>query len=117
MEKAMRTRLGRQLMSFALVGTAVVGLGVTTARVEEFACTAFVDANYRGASWGLSANGQASRTHADNKISSFKIVRGCHVDAYEHVNFQGPSSKWTGDVPFVGPNWNDLISSWKCVCR
>jgi hypothetical protein len=115
----MRTKPNRRLVAIVLIGSALgpIGLDLRAAQAQAWACTAYEHANFGGSSRGLPAGGRASRSGIDNKISSFRIVRGCHVDAFEHGNFQGPSSRWTGDVPFVGRNWNDLITSWKCECN
>lgn len=36
---------------------------------------------------------------------------GCDAVAFWDANFQGPSMRLSGDVEFVGPRWNDQISS------
>lgn len=51
----------------------------------------------------------------NNTISSMKIPKGFAVMAYEHSKFKGKSTKFTGDVPYVGNNWNDKISSLRIV--
>jgi len=114
----MRTNLSQRLVAIALVGSTLglIGLDVRAAQAQEWACTAYEHANYGGASEGLSAGGSTHMTRMNDKISSFKIVRGCHVDAYEDRDFKGASSRWSGDVSFVGENWNDKISSWTCMC-
>jgi hypothetical protein len=117
-ERTMRTKLSQRLVAIALAGSTLglIGFDVRAAQAQAHACTAFSDANYGGASRGLAANASSPMTSMNDKISSFKIASGCHVEVFEHRDFQGPSARWSGDVTFVGNNWNDLISSWKCVC-
>jgi hypothetical protein len=45
------------------------------------------------------------------------MVSGCSVIAYSEPNFKGPNVRWSKNVAFVGPQWNDVISSYRCVCR
>ena len=94
----------------------LVGLTATTAQAQN-ACTAYEHANFKGKGFGVAANGSAANSKLNNSISSFKMVRGCHVVAYSEVNFKGPSVTWTKDVAFVGKQWNDVISSYQCICR
>ena len=110
----MRTKLTHRLVALVLAGSGL-GLAVSAAQAE-WACTAYEHRDYGGASRGLAANHRSGQTQMNDKISSFKIVQGCRVVAYEHANFSGPNAVWRGDVPFIGANWNDLISSWECKC-
>jgi hypothetical protein len=94
----------------------MLGFGVPAAQAQ-WACTAFEHANFKGKSFGVAVNGSVNNSKLNNNISSFKMVRGCQVIAYTETNFRGPSARWTKDVAFVGPRWNDVISSYQCVCR
>jgi hypothetical protein len=101
----------------AIVLAIILGIAAPVAQAQEFACTAYVDRDFRGAGKGLNPGQSSSQTRINDKISSFRIVRGCRVVAYEHAEFRGPSAQWTQSVPYVGDNWNDLISSWRCLCN
>jgi Peptidase inhibitor family I36 len=117
-ERTMRTKLSQRLFAIALVGSTLglIGLDVRAAQAQEAqACVAFEDANYGGAGRGLRANENTPMTTMNDKISSFKIRSGCHVEVYQDRDFKGASTSWSQDVAFVGNNWNDRISSWKCV--
>jgi hypothetical protein len=50
-------------------------------------------------------------------ISSFKIARGCVVIAYRHRDYNGEMKIFAGSNRYVGDQWNDKISSWKCECK
>jgi len=93
-----------------------LGLAAPAAQAQGWACLADAHPNFTGISKGLAANGSSTRSDLNDKISSFKIVQGCRVIAYENVGFKGPNSVWPGNVSYVSDNWNNLISSWKCMC-
>jgi hypothetical protein len=118
MERTMK--LSQRLFAIALVGSTLglIGLDVRAAQAEEAqVCIAFEDANYKGAGRGLRANQNTPMTTMNDKISSFQIRNPkCHVVVYQDRDFKGASMSWSEDVAFVGNNWNDRISSWKCVC-
>jgi hypothetical protein len=110
--------LNQRLVAFALVSStfAPLGIVVPAAHAQSAACTAFADPDFRGEERRLAAGQSINNRTSKEKISSFKIRRSCRVDAYQGADFQGASSRWERDVPFVGANWKDMISSWKCVC-
>src|SRR5436190_22994704 len=110
----MWTKLSQRLFAIALVGPT---LGLSAAQAEDV-CTAYEHANYGGAAEGLAANGETPMTAMNDKISSFKIRNPgrCYVEVYQDRDYKGASAVWRQDVGFVGNNWNDKISSWKCVC-
>jgi hypothetical protein len=101
----------------ALIG-AVLGVAGLDTRAAQAAgaCTAYEDRDFGGKAFDLAADGVARKSHIANKISSFKMVRGCHVDAYTDDDFKGAKHRWSQDIRFVGRDWNDAISSWKCIC-
>ena len=49
-------------------------------------------------------------------MSSVKVVRGCYMEGFTETNFRGPSVKFTGNMPSLG-KWDNVISSYKCICR
>jgi len=118
MEDVMRSKLGQRLMAVTLIGSTLglIGLDVRAAQAQANACAGYEHANYGGAARSLQANGSVRKSQIADKISSFKMIQGCHVEAFENDNFMGASARWDRDVAFIGRNWNDIISSWKCVC-
>jgi syncollin len=94
----------------------LIGLDVRPAQAQAEACTAYEHANFGGRARTLPGNGSVRSSALSDKISSFKMIRGCHVEAFENANFKGASARWDRNISFVGSNWNDIISSWKCVC-
>jgi hypothetical protein len=98
----------------ALVG--VIALGTGAALAQQNACQAYEHPNFRGYNFGLAANKTVRDSKLNNVISSFKVVRGCYVEAFTETNFRGPSVRFTKDTPNLG-KWDNIISSYKCICR
>jgi hypothetical protein len=107
----------KSVLTVAVIGAVlcVAGVDIRAAQAAD-ACTAYEHRDFAGKGFGLGADESARKSHIANKISSFKMVRGCHVEAYTDDNFRGAHHRWRHDVAFVGPDWNDAISSWKCLC-
>ncbi len=103
------------LVSGAMLASGLV-LGTVAAQAQQ-ACTAYEHANFQGRSFGLGTNKSVANSKLTNNISSFKMVNGCSIIAYSEPNFRGPSVSWNRNVSFVGKQWNDVISSYRCVCR
>ena len=55
----------------------------------------------------------ASDTGMNDVISSMKISPGYVFKGYEHKNFKGKKKEWKSDTKWIGPTWNDRISSYK----
>jgi len=106
------------LIPFVCIGASLAPgeLVSRSAQAQSSACTAYEAPNFRGASWGLPASGRAAKSKGNNRISSFRIVRGCHVVAYAAANFQGPRRRFEGDVATLSETWNNEITSWRCDC-
>jgi hypothetical protein len=113
----MWTKLNQRLVAFVLVSSALAGVDVRAAQAQGAACTAYEHRDYKGVAKTLNPNQSANRSGISDKISSFRIIMGCRVVAYENENFRGPNAQWSQSVPYVGDNWNDLISSWRCLCN
>jgi hypothetical protein len=107
---ALATLVSGSVLAFGLV------LGTVAAQAQQ-ACTAYQHANFQGKSFGLGTNKSVANSKLTNNISSFKMVSGCSVIAYSEPNFKGPNVRWSKNVAFVGPQWNDVISSYRCVCN
>lgn len=130
--------LNRALATLCLATAAAVQPIVSFA-----ACNVYEHRDYKGASLWI-GNGQrllgtrdpnptpgySSTTNAhtsewnvlyrpdwNDRISSFRVGRGCTITVYEHANFGG--WKWASreDMPWVGLPRNDKISDVTCTCR
>lgn len=91
-------------------------LGVPVAQAQQ-ACTAYMEPNFKGPSWGLGTNKNVANSKISNKISAFKMVSGCRIIAYSEPNFRGPSVTFVRSVPYVGKQWDNVISSYRCICQ
>lgn len=100
----------------AWVALSLVAFGSAAAHAQQ-ACTAYTEANFKGAGMGLGTNKNVADSKLSNKITSFRVVSGCRVIAYSERNFQGPSVTFAKSVPYVGKQWDNVISSYRCVCR
>jgi uncharacterized protein YraI len=72
-------------------------------------------ANYQGNSFCVregQANARLGQTWND-KISSIRVQGGAQVRVCEHWDFQGTCRVYRGNVAFVGPGNNDIISSYR----
>lgn len=87
---------------------------------------AWTDWNYRGSSVELKQSGLSGVSDCDpdgyrwdtlpkgwnDRISSLRAYHGCvHIRAYVDVKTSGHCRKYVADVPYVGPEMNDQISS------
>ena len=78
--------------------------------------TFYQDANYGGYGYSLPEGVYTlSQLRAygiqNDDISSLKVLPGFKVTVFYDDNFGGTSTVFTGDVSYVGNNWNDQISS------
>lgn len=94
----------------------LIALDMQAALAQQHSCVAYQRPDYRGESWGLAANKSTGKSHISNKISGFKIRSGCYVQAYAGEDYTGRNRRFSGDTPYVGDAWNDVISSWRCIC-
>jgi hypothetical protein len=118
MEEMMMTSFRVTFIPLCLIAAslAMSELGLRSAQAQDFACTAYDGPNYRGESWGLPAGGGAGRSKLNNRISSFRIVRGCYVVAFTAADYQGDSRRFEGNVPRLAVSWNNEVTSWQCNC-
>ncbi len=101
----------------AAVLTIAVILGATPAFAERQGCslTVYADADYKGASMTTSDDKDFVGDDFNHKISSVKVVSGFWT-FYEGKNFTGDSMKLVpANYTFLGMDWNDRVSSFKCV--
>ncbi|MBN2486115.1 MAG: RICIN domain-containing protein [Bacteroidales bacterium] len=82
------------------------------------ACNFFKDIDYKLFSNGLEAgdynlSALQAKGISDNDISSLTIAEGFEVVAYDGANFDGSSKTFTGNISWIGSDWNDKISSLK----
>ena len=76
--------------------------------------TIYVDSNYKGAAVTLGVGNYPSLKGykvGNDIISSMKVDPGCQCLAYIDENYRGAYRVFTGDVPYVGNDFNDKISS------
>jgi hypothetical protein len=72
-------------------------------------------ANYEGSSFCAmegQANARLGQTWND-KVSSIRIEGSAQVTVCEHWDYQGRCQVFRNDLPYVGNNNNDLISSYR----
>ncbi len=53
----------------------------------------------------------------NDKISSIQCGRNCSATTFQHRDYGGARSTWTGNILYVGDSWNDQISSIQVTCR
>ncbi len=81
-------------------------------------CTYYADANFSGRRGRIREEEDGRRVAEgwNDQISSLSCDPGCSLQAFEHVNHGGATQAFTGQVGFVGPRWNDRISSMRISC-
>jgi hypothetical protein len=87
---------------------------IKLANAPECTVEMYQHASYEGTKVVLTSNTADMRTVNFNEIiSSMKISAGCQVIAYENVNYQGKSKIFTGEISWVGNDFNDMLSSFQ----
>jgi predicted alpha-1,6-mannanase (GH76 family) len=76
----------------------------------------YKDINYGGSYWGLTAGSYntaalTAKGISNNDITAFAIPEGYQVTLFKNDNFQGGSLVVSGSSPWIGPAWNDSVSS------
>ncbi|MBQ8055201.1 MAG: RICIN domain-containing protein, partial [Paludibacteraceae bacterium] len=76
--------------------------------------------NYEGYNIGLSEGEYTKAALAaygitDNDVSSLKVAKGFKVICYDNDDLSGTSKEFTGDVSWIGNDWNDRVSSLKII--
>jgi len=81
-------------------------------------CTLFEHANYEGGRLDAreGRDGDTLPPGWNDLASSIQCRPGCEIEAFEHVGFVGQRQSWSGHVAFVGPHWNDRLSSYRVRC-
>jgi hypothetical protein len=101
----------------------------------EAGCRIFEKPDYGGAGYSLD-NGErmimvdlgCSSSHGDDncpiyegswndKVSSFKVSKGCTLTLWEHINQGGARFRSNSSYRYVGDNWNNLASEALCSCK
>ena len=54
--------------------------------------------------------------HKNDMVSSVKVMAGCVLKAYRHINLQDPLFTATSDMNYVGHPNNDEMTSYSCNC-
>ncbi len=76
----------------------------------------YKDINYGGGYWGLTAGSYntaalTAKGINNNDITAFAIPEGYQVTLFKNDNFQGGSLVVSGASAWIGPAWNDSVSS------
>lgn len=76
----------------------------------------YKDINYGGSYWGLTAGSYntaalTAKGISNNDITSFAVPEGYQVTLFKNDNFLGGSLVVSGSNPWIGPAWNDSVSS------
>jgi len=80
----------------------------------------YEDSNYSNHAyiiWGLNANSTYVGDSWNDKVSSVYVAPGCQLTLYQDSNYQGLPQTYTQSAAFVGSEFNDKASSFKCTCR
>lgn len=90
----------------------------SNAETAATGCMAYEHRDFDGRRQDLGRNRHFSYVgdRMNDKISSFRVSRGCHVVVWEHRNKGGVSTGFD-ECQYIGDDWNDSISSWSCICR
>jgi len=117
-----------------LVAGFSVGLMVSTANAANRTCTIYSDRDYGGSHWTLGHRddmkmvnppdvGISDGIHRfiyepswNDKVSSFKVGRGCTITLWEHVERGGHHFRSSRSYSYVGSGWNDRASEAECDC-
>ena len=87
-------------------------------RGADRSCTYYADANFSGRRGRIGEDDDGRRLGEgwNDQISSLSCDPGCSLQVFEHVDHGGASQVFSGEVGFVGPRWNDRISSMRISC-
>ena len=88
---------------------------VKAGNAEKVLATAYVDSNYSGGyqQFFIGDYPDLKKFGMNDKISSIKVEPGYRVTAYIDTGYGGAFKYFEGDVPYVGEQFNDEISSLK----
>ena len=88
---------------------------VKASSAEKVLATAYVDSNYCGGyqQFFTGEYTDLKNLGINDKISSIKVEPGYRVTAYIDTGYRGAFKYFEGDVPYVGEQFNDNISSLK----
>lgn len=97
-------------------GGPVVNLPGIIGAIAGEACL-YEHAGFRGASVCARAGTEQRNMppSQNNQVSSLRIPDGLLVLACDQPNFGGRCERYTADIPFVGPGFNDRISSYRVM--
>jgi hypothetical protein len=82
-------------------------------------CRAYKDPDFRGKSITLEPGRVFNSLGGgmNDTISSFRLPPNCELAIWPHPDQRGEEVRFFSDVSFVGPRYNDAISSFACACR
>ena len=87
---------------------------------QPICATMFQHWKYEGSSINLTSVPSKTRnipSDWNDQVSGMKIGKGCSLTVHEHSNGRGPSKTFSSDIPWIGSEWNDKISSYRCSCE
>jgi uncharacterized membrane protein len=107
------------LATFAAPAAIAADGGREVDRPGQKRCVAHLHRDYKGATMTAYAGRGWKFVGGswNDKISSFSISSGCYVKAWQHRDYKGDSTTFSGSVRYTGDLWNDQISSWMCYCN
>jgi len=84
-----------------------------TDRAYDARATIYEHGNYQGRSQviGVGSYDMAELSIGNDTLSSLKVPDGLQVTLYEDANFKGRTKKFVSDTPWVGDDFNDLVSA------
>ena len=87
--------------------------------VAANSCAVFDQPQFQGKSKAL-ADGQKveglGAVGLDDAISSVRLAKGCHLEAWKQPKFSGPKLVLLESYGSVGSQWDNQISSLMCTC-
>jgi hypothetical protein len=86
---------------------------ITSSITVQTAATIYEHADYQGRGQKLIVGqyNMSRLTIGNDQLSSLRVPKGLKVTAYEHADFRGRSRSFTQDTPWVGDDFNDIVSA------
>lgn len=103
----------------ALLGAAIgiAGVSAPAAAAAPVGCQVYEKVNFKGTSYTARRNQSVPASKSSNRISSIKVWPGCYMVVYPDNNYRGPPGYVRQNLPVLKAHWDNLISSYKCLCQ
>lgn len=96
----------------------LVLLGAPAARAAApVGCQVYEKVNFKGATYTSRRNQSVPASKSSNRISSIKVMPGCYMVVFPDNNYRGPAAYVRQNLPVLKAQWDNLISSYKCICQ